>query len=480
MFIQNIFEIYSRVIGTSDIFYKSGNRSINDISKNISSSHKIHLFSVLTRNNKTKFFSNIEDFANKELISRNFVAKLINQYWQETIFLSVSNPITDSYIDKLKSSGLSVYNNQYRKFLIDFSKALYIGRVEASINSTKSISNAESDSKYLKYIWRKGLNFTLPRNFFINFSRHNIIFMPKQVNLDLMQQLNKNELPLFTVINKFNQIIMAEPAEEVEGKANWVDRMYQWYYYNFLSTCDSRPVYEGLFFMNSEDAEEYKNYIQQKYKSSGRQNHLKVFASKLDFYYELSRNPMPQVKFRLIPDLTELGNLIFRYKKFKHIYFHSKQNHGKNYFQGQPIYLIQPTFAFDIVQKKIVPVRYSYVFKNSNQQKEYEAIFMNYETAIIAWKKFRQHFKNYKLPIHPKITVYNLEDFLKTCEGNRQISSRNLLFVPSKNSYEFVKNNVLHSFQLNMSKIFSSKLLYLQILSKRIIWSLTSRQPNNW
>ena len=56
------------------------------------------------------------------LIRRNLWQKFVNKYLQETIFLSISNPKSNLYSNKLKASGISVYQgSQYKNFLYKFS-----------------------------------------------------------------------------------------------------------------------------------------------------------------------------------------------------------------------------------------------------------------------------------------------------------------------------------------------------------------------
>lgn len=479
MFIQNVLALYSRLGNQSEIFngyhtnYENSQKPIETI--NVSS--KPYLFSILTKNNKEKVAHDIQDFANKTLISRNLAARLINKYWQETIFLSISNPVSDIYINNLKASGIYIHISQYKKFLLDLNKALNLGRIEVSINSTKYPNQNISEYTYIKYIWKKGLNFSLPKHLLSSMDPFQSIFSTNQLNNRFIKILNNNEVPLFTVINRFNEIVMAEPSTEIMNNITLLDKAYQWYYNKFLWTEDHNPVYEGLFFINPGDAFEYKDYIQSKYKAYNTENHLQVLASRLNFYYKISQKRIPKVKFRLIPDLTEIGELLFKYIKLNHVSFHNDQNYGKEYFQGQPIYLIQPTFAIDKKTKKTISIEYDYEVQSSKKQMKYKAIFMNYKTALIAWKQFRQQYKNHILPLNPSILVYNLEDYINK---NRNNNIKSFLLIPSKEAYNCIKNNKSYQYKNHLSQIFSSKWLRLQVLTKRIIWSLTSRQPTVW
>ena len=476
MFIQNLLEVYLKPNTNYHLLLPDDMNYQTYFSKKADSNKNFYLLSILTKNKEKKLTQDVQNFANKKLISRNLVTKLINQYWQETIFLSMSNPISDTYINALQSSGIAVYKSQYKKFLLDFSKALNTGRIEVSVSSNQNLPNKASYDKYIKYVWRKGFNFPVPKLLLYNINSLKYIFLAKEHNNNLIQALNNNSFPLFTVVNKFNQIIMAEPAREIVNDTSMLDKIYRYYSQKFLFEQNNQPVYEGMFFINPEDALEYKNYIQNKYKNFSIGNNVEILASKLGFYYQISQKTISKTKFRLIPDLTELGKLLFEYRKLHNISFHKNQKYGKTYFQGQPIYLIQPTTVFDRRINKNIFIEHHYKIKRNHKEHRYQAVFMNYQTALSAWKKFRQENTNYKLPVYPKIIVYNLEDYLNT--NINQNKAEHLLFIPSKESFNFIKNSI--KYQTNMYQIFSSKWLYLQVLTKRIIWSLTSRQPNVW
>lgn len=487
MFIQYLFNKDYGSLDLSSITVQIHNHSYNSqnsklIAKNRSATNT--LFATVNVNPSVNVITNhytaTQTFTNKKLIQPTFITKLLNKYWQETIFLSATNPLSDNYINQLKSTGVAMYQNEYKKFLLDFSRALTTRRIEVYLDDSKVSANEKSNPTYVKYIWRKGLNFSLPNNPLKNFLNVKDIHTSKSQPSLLLHKIRSNDFPLFTVINGSNQMIMAEFPEKMLNNKNVLDRLYRWYYDRFLWTRNNQPLYEGLFFMNPEDAMEYKYHIQQKYTASSKQNILDVFASKLDLYYKLTRTSAPKIRFRLIPDLTELGELIFKYRKYRHVSFHKQQKYSKNYFQGQPIYMIQPLLAFNKKSQKNMLINYRYKLYENTSQISYEAIFMNYKTTLTAWQKFRKENTDYILPSCPKILVYNLEDFIKTCENNKEINNRNILFVPSKESYDFLKQYYNNQSQIRVLQKFSSTLLYFKVLGKRMLWSLTSRQPMNW
>ena len=100
-----------------------------------------------------------------DLIKRNFWQKLVNQYWQETIFISSSNSVLENYSNKLKSSGLSVYQgSDYKKFLLQFSKDLLDRKVRLNLrgyNNEKILDVENRKNVYIRYKWLKPLNFNI-------------------------------------------------------------------------------------------------------------------------------------------------------------------------------------------------------------------------------------------------------------------------------------------------------------------------------
>nr|AOM64549.1 hypothetical protein Riqu_070 [Riquetophycus sp.] len=425
----------------------------------------------------------INNLADKELIYPSFIKILLNKYWQETIFLSKTHTMLEKYSGQLKSDGILLYKNQYKKFLFNFSKALVSGRVNTNFHEINDMSKFNEDFKDIKYIWRKGFNFSIPRtlSIFDYLTSNNV----SQNQLALMKKLKCNKLPLFTVVNNLNQMIIAEPSDQLIINKNPLDYLYQVYMNKILGYSDKRPTYEALLFVNIQDALEYKNSINKQYvnyRIYSNQDQLNIFATTLNFYYQLINNLNSRIRLRLIPDLEELGNLIYKYQYNKNILFHSKQKYGKNYFQGQPIYIIQSSECKNKKDNKISYLSYVYQLNSNGRNENYHAIFMNYKVALLAWKKFAHENKNYILPSKPKILVYNLQEFLKMhkYDTNLHKINMNILLVPNQESYRFIKSIQKNSYNQGFYQNLSSQLLYFKIITQRLIWSLTSRQPTNW
>nr|YP_009497929.1 Ycf80 [Gracilaria changii]ART65193.1 Ycf80 [Gracilaria changii] len=436
-----------------------------------------HLSSLLFAKNVLLSNYNSDTFsASKSLVSRQLIGKLINQYWQEKIFLSNPNLYTEKYINQLKLEGILVCKNEQKKFLLDFSRALLSGRIETSLNFGTTKSN---NNQYISYIWKKGFNFSLPTKLLL-FNSDKSYLNTEQITF--ANQLYNQALPLFTVINNMNQMILTDSSEENIGNLNSIDKIYKWYYDKLVSNEKILPIYYGLFFVEPKDALEYVNYIKSKYPNSSKIKELSLFPSHLSTYYKVTRMNLQNLQFRLIPDLEEISRLLCKYRYYKNVTFHKYQKYSKNFFQGQPLYIIEPFFAYERKTNKLNLLNYSFDQNSDihNKSIKYEAIFTKYATLIEAWHKFRQKKIDYKIPNKPKVIVYNLEDFIRNNEHNDVIKEKNILFIPSKESYKFIKHYKFINNQNKMRRVFSNKFLLLKILSQRILWSLTSRQPVNW
>jgi len=429
-------------------------------------------------NNDTNIASNSSytksNNMNYMLVSRNFFVKFINQFWRETIFLSSTNSLADTYIEKLKVDGLSVYSKEYKMFLSDFSKALINGRISIAFNGSDFNLVKANNTIYLKYIWKKGLNFYWPQKNSYLFSLFNYMRASNKKQNFLM-----NELPLFTVVNNLNQVVLSESSNEILIHKNFIDYLYNVYSKYFLTNLFNKIKYQGLFFMNVKDAEEYKNYIESKYPSISEFKNLQVVVNQLNLYYKLVHSGFNHIDFRLVPDLTEVGNFIYKYQYYKNIRINKSQNYGSTFFQGQPIYFIEPILAINKSNNKMELVKYIYSSLSKENSLEYTAVFMNYKTAVLAWQKFSQQMIDYDLPIKPQLTVYNLESFIKQSETNKYSTSKKVLFVPSIESYSYLKNTAKIHIRFNLFNKVMNNFSSVKLLSQRILWSLTSRQPLN-
>nr|YP_009295357.1 hypothetical protein BI108_pgp038 [Dasya binghamiae]AOH77369.1 hypothetical protein [Dasya binghamiae] len=424
----------------------------------------------------------LHDYIDYKFISRNFWNKFINQYWQETIFISLSNPLSDNYINKLKNKGLLIHKgNDYKNFLIEFSKDLINGKIQVLLNqnNNEKINISlfiKNNNTYIKYIWRKGIywhiyyiysKYLLMKN---NLSNRSFIFDLKNIV--------SNSLPIFTVTNQYNKLIMAESAEQILLKKDFLQTLDYWYNSVLLNNRSLKKIYTGLLFINPEDALEYKEYIAFKYIKSNNINYPKFFIGKLNLYSRLFNCSSCDKEFRLIPDLKEVSDLIYKYQYNKNIIFDKYQKYGKNHFQGQPIYIINSIVVKNINTNAKEKVDYFYSVSKNSKIIKYKAIFLNYKTAIVAWNKFREEYSHYKLPQYPLLYVSNLETFLKTSDTKK--NNNNSIFIPSTKTYLFIKKYKQTNKQDDIRNILTNKSISIKSFLERVIWSLTSRQPTNW
>nr|YP_009244291.1 hypothetical protein Gvag_077 [Gelidium vagum]AMK96533.1 hypothetical protein Gvag_077 [Gelidium vagum] len=426
----------------------------------------------------TKYFSNEgktqKALENTSLISNNFIDNLIHKYWQETILISPSSSITDNYINLLRLEGIDNYNTQQKDFMVPFGKALSLGRIQSS--SIELSNRNKNNINYVKYTWKKSFNIPIINDLVKYFKQYS--WSSNHKNFSLISQLKDHGIPLFTIVNEFNQLIIAEPPDSLLIKENWMDILYNKLLKYTSISMNLQPVYQGLFFVSSNDAFEYKKYIQSKYLNISNGNNLNIFSSRLDVYYQLHKQLSPQIRFILIPDLKELGLLMFKYRYYRNIVFHQKQLYSKSIFQGQPVYLINSLKAKNKITKKVELVNYNYLLDEIDNSKK--TVFMNYETAICAWKKFKKKMTTYDLPEKPKITVYNIESLIKDCEKHSLDKNQQLFFIPAQESYNFIKQQKSNMVSKNVLDKIYKQLIPVQIIAKRVLWSLTSRQPINW
>nr|QCI04589.1 hypothetical protein [Apoglossum ruscifolium] len=479
--LHTIFENYCKHFNELDYtFFKSNARyKKNFINLSHLNQHKPIAISKLynyIHKSSNKFLQNYSDY---KFISRNFWNEFINQYWQETIFISNSNYLSESYINKLKNKNLSIYKkNDYKNFLSEFSRDLINGKIpiefNSNINSRQKVTSSlitYNNNTYVKFIWKKGINWYIVGLYLKYLSIVKQILNP--IKILNFKRIELNSLPIFAISNQYNQIIMSESADQLILQKDLWHSLYNWYN-AFLV----KKIYTGLLFINPKDALEYKEYIISKYLKANYSNNLKFFIGHLNFYYKLLYSSKKNTEFRLIPDLKEISDLLSKYQYYKNINFDKQQRYGNNYFQGQPIYIIKPILVKNKNTNKKDYINYFYNMPKRNAFIKCKAIFLNYDTAITAWNKFKLEHSYYKLPKKPFIHVSNLEYFLKI--SNDYDKDNYFVFIPSIQTYNFIKKDKQVK-DMNLVKYFCiNKSIYIKSLFKRIVWSLSSRQPVNW
>nr|YP_009394515.1 hypothetical protein [Vertebrata thuyoides]ARW63077.1 hypothetical protein [Vertebrata thuyoides] len=427
---------------------------------------------LFTSNNKyvqkdLSLFDNSIPF--QKVVYPNIWQRLVNTYLQETVFLSSSNKLTSNYISKLKTMGLSIYDsNQNRNFLYKFSRNLINGSIDVrSINYDNS--NFHSNT-HLKYVWLKRMNFNCIK--FVSLKQLLNSIFNKYSSFSF-----NSSLPLFIIINNNNEIVMSESTNcihNVKHLSNTYDNLFS----KFLTNASNdQSQYTCLLFVNYHDAMEYKNYISYKNVNSTRSLKMEVVPSSMYLYNKLKFFYSNKIDFRLIPDLEEVSNLVYRYSKYKNVLFNSNQKYGYNFFQGQPLYQIN----LNKIQHKFNPkIKNLELIKSNNQYTNNNTFFLNYVTAINTWKRILKESSNANLPQSPYVVVSNLESFINDKQSKK--SFHNIIFLPSVENYMFIKKYLTQSLQgeFKLRNWLYHKGFYVKTLCHRVLWSLTSRQPNNW
>lgn len=449
---------------------------------------KIHSSILLLAKNNTKQIFNQHNFMNgnmwNKLFDNSFLSCFIKKYWQETVFISASHSPVQIQFSQVKVNQLSLNSSDYKNLLLDFSKALMKERIQVSMQSDCNAMNIQpniSDLNYdaLEVVWKKGLNIIELKDIYSNiflYTKNHLFNINK---LKTIKYVNSKPLPVFTILNDFNQIILAEPSNTMLVSNNILDYMSKMYKILIKPRYTMNNKYLALFFLNPKDANEYCESINYKYRHLTSQS-IKLFPTNLDLYYKLSNIKNRRIDFRLIPDLEEVNRLINKYQYYKNISFRERQKYGKNFFQGQPIYIIKPVLVMNKMSKQKSLLNYSYNTFLNKKEIEYAAVFLNYDTALHAWSKFKKQMKNYRLPNKPQLDIYNLESFIKICEQDKKVSKKNIIFIPSHKSYQYIKSSMKLTSQLNIFQKFINKYVYIKIITQRILWSLTSRQPIKW
>lgn len=408
-----------------------------------------------------------------------------HKHWQEFLYISSNYPESNHFEDIVSKNYFSQYpqsekpEDKKKDELLKYD--LLDGKIKVSY--PRFLNTQSLPSTLIKYTWRKSINRVFfPWLYSLYHSKYQF-FLLNRVQKHLLLTLKEQKFPVFIVINGFNQIIINEPEHLINIKQQLGHWLLNSTYNIFTSLREySIPLREAYIFINPIDAIEYYNYIKSQYPKSARQLELKLFVGNLDEFYKINRLTFPYIQFRLLPDLKEVGKLVTQYQYKNNVNFDYKQIYGKNYFQGQPIYFIEPVTCNYV--NNITRTTQPYYFPNSLDltQEEYNRIFTTYHDAITTWRKYRRKFPQYSLNKNPLLKVYNMESFL--AENANQITFNRttkvkFYFVPSQETYQYIKK-----LQTNTPKSFSNAtntknpfLLLVQVWANRILWGMLRRNP---
>lgn len=308
---------------------------------------------------------------------------------------------------------------------------------------------------------------------------------PTQQQKAILSKLKK--VPVYTVVNGYNEIVIASPRSmPAKNSMEW---LYDKYYDNFLWKEDKGAISLGLFFVNKEDAETYLQEICKKDPKGAEDIGLNVRAVGLDTFYELNRTSKPRMQAKLIADLEEIDLLLNEYSTNKILSFHPKQKYEKQWFQGNPIYLIKVNENMSKLDKKKFTLS-KYNFPDSYQNDKKILLFKK-DDAYKVWNLYKLKNKELNLPEKPSLEIYNLENYLLDLEKGDISLTNQTVFVPPYESYLHSKQLVQQSkmetevsIKETMDKYISTQVKSLQRFYKGIIWLVTSdtlpSEDNSW
>ena len=418
-----------------------------------------------------------KNFYHRELSLPNKIQSFLNTYCQRVIFFYPSNIHSEKYAKILRLLQ-NIYNNRQfeQLFFSELNKDLMSGKINSRLKDRLdfAVQNQTSSVFDIKYVWRKNFFLRILNKLSNTLFNKQQLISQNQVNKHTLSALKESKFPVFTLTNKFNQIIVSEPAEEILIGKGAFTTLYNWFLDIFALNSNIRIKYKSWFFVNPKDAIEFRHYIKNKYPASSREHGLNIVAVNLGMYYKLSRANHSRVEFRLIPDLNEVAQLITKYKYQKNLYFHPNQQYGQDYFKGQPIYILQLIDKTNADKDILKHMNYCYHIPQSMQCK---SVFTNYNLALKAKRRLNICGRNNSFNTVIKILVYNLEDVLNDINVSMTLEKQPFLFVPSKDSYDFIKYNGQEAFYV--LKNISPYLFNIQLWIKRIVYSLTTKRPTN-
>ena len=285
---------------------------------------------------------------------------------------------------------------------------------------------------------------------------------PTEQQKTILTELKR--VPVYTVVNGNNEIILASPREETNK--NSLQWFYNQYYNWFIWKNDEGPITVGLFFSNKEDAESYLHEVCLKDPRGAQNSGLSIQSTGLDTFYYLNRTSNPRVQLRMISNLEELDLLLRINIKKKLSLINPKQKYGKNWFKGTPIYILRTDQIINKENKKLV------FFSRKDVDKVLE-IYSNKKLDT------KEH----------TVEIYNLENYLLDLEKVSPEVIKKTKFFPPYSSYKKISENIIED-NLNQQKnktikrMLSEKVKSAQRFYKGVIWLVTSdtlpSEENSW
>lgn len=381
----------------------------------------------------------------KKFIKTSPGREFFNNLWQQDIFLSMNHRSLYKYNMDIHSVDILKHQRKQKLLLSKFGKALFYGSIQCSL--TSSLNTPKRPFASINYPWTKVFRSQILKmqSLLTNSGYPNHI---RNIQNLLEDRVNAKCLPVFTISNHLGQMIISEPSREYSGFSHIKDIGFP-----------INQSYHGFFFVSYEDAKEYLQYIQRKYNLA--EETLNIFTTDLNIFYHIMKSYGEKVSFRLIPDLKELSSLVENNNHRKNITFHKKQNQGRRFFQGQPLYFIY--YREKALSHIVSNIKYTLLFTNYNEAlKTANALQLKSSSSLLQ---------------KPRVVVYNLEQFIGDQLQVKDNHKEKFLIVPSKSSYLFTKKNYLYKKRQLVYNKCTESISYMNLWLKRVFWSLTSRKP---
>lgn len=414
----------------------------------------------------------IDDYFKSHKIAR----KILKQYWKEYIYITphdfTSGVVKDIVARSYLIQDISVAESN--KMRMDLRECLINGDIKVSYLRNFSCSTKKFPIKYIRKKYVHRLYTDLLKLYQNSWQKHFV----KQSYGNTMRKLEEQKLPVFIIVNGLGEVVVGEPEHMIGVQKSFSNSFLG---HSAEAKAYQLPLREAYVFMSPLDAVEYYNYLRSKYPYSFNELKLKIFAGTLSEYYKKNRFPIRNVRFRLLPDLGEIGNLLKVYRYKSNVIFNPKQVRGRNYFQGQPIYLIKPVMCKHVDQYTGKITKRPFPNISVLGEMEYSNVFTSYRTALSVWTKYRQKFREYTLPKQPNLIVYNLEGFLKEKEYEQFMIGDSKIFfrlIPSYETYQYIKNiQQVEKSKLLRQTTYAEIILLIKVTINRVLWGMIRWYP---
>lgn len=213
-------------------------------------------------------------------------------------------------------------------------------------------------------------------------------------------QAELENIPIYAILNGQREIVLSKPSNLLGSKT--IQTFFDQTIYNQFGSFDQsveKKQQLGLFFLNSEDADNYLQEIARLDAEGTQTVGLSIHCTNLKSAYRVTREYHPGIDFRFVPKLEEIKNLL-----------ESKTFQNNEYFKGVPIYIVK---LADGSSKNSL----NYVFFEKTQADEFIKI-----------KKVNS-------------IISNLEDLLEEMEDERwgkDVKEKPSVNLEVKNAYYFV------------------------------------------